>query len=50
MPGGDYMYKRYKAFQKELPLLCREAKLNIKKLTFGDFIKIARVWLEENET
>jgi hypothetical protein len=50
MPGGDYMYKRYQAFQKELPLLCKEARLNIKKLTFGDFVKIARVWLEENET
>jgi hypothetical protein len=50
LPGGDYMHKRYQVFQKELPILCKAAKLNIKKLTFGDFIKIARVWLEENET
>jgi hypothetical protein len=39
-----------KSFGKKIPRLCKAAKLNIKKLIFGDFIKIARGWLEENET
>ena len=50
MSGGDYMYWRYRAFQRELPELCRQWNRNIKKLTFGDFTHIARIWLEENET
>ncbi len=50
LPGGDYMHKRYKRFQFELPTLCGTARLNMKKLTFGDFVKISRVWLEERET
>lgn len=49
MPGGDYMYKRYQAFGKELPELCRKAKKNMRKLTFGDYVEIVRIWLEENE-
>lgn len=49
MPGGDYMYKRYRAFQRELPELCKVAKKNIRRLTFGDYVEIVRVWLEENE-
>jgi hypothetical protein len=49
LPGGDYMHNRYRRFLADLPALCKAAKQNIKKLTFGDFVKIARVWLEENE-
>jgi hypothetical protein len=49
LPGGDYMNKRYKRFTSDLPGLCWAARLNINRLTFGDFVKIARVWLEENE-
>jgi hypothetical protein len=49
LPGGDYIFKRYTRFQADLPGLCKFAKLNIKKLTFGDFVRIATVWLEENE-
>jgi hypothetical protein len=49
MVGGDYMYKRYQAFQRDLPALCKAAKKKVKKLTFGDYVEIVRVWLEENE-
>lgn len=49
LPGGEYMNKRYRKFRLVLPTLCEAAKLNIKKLTFGDFVKITRLWLEENE-
>lgn len=50
MSGGDYMYWRYRAFQRELPELCKQWNRNIKKLTFGDFAHIVRIWLEENES
>jgi hypothetical protein len=49
MPGGDYMYWRYRAFQRELPGLCKQWKRNLNRLTFGDLTHIARIWLEENE-
>ena len=41
--------QRYRAFQKELPDLCKRMKLNLKQLTFGDFSRLVRIWLEENE-
>jgi hypothetical protein len=50
IPGGSYIYSRYLAFHKSLPILCKNLKLNSTQLTFGDFSKIVRVWLEENET
>lgn len=49
LPGGDYMHNRYLRFLADLPTLCKNAKQNVKKLTFGDFVKITRIWLEENE-
>jgi hypothetical protein len=49
LPGGEYMNRRYLKFRTDLPTLCKTAKLSIKKLTFGDFVKITRLWLEENE-
>jgi hypothetical protein len=49
MPAGDYMYRRYKAFQRVLPELCRQLNQDPKSLTFGNFTHIVRVWLEENE-
>ncbi len=49
LPGGDYMNKRYQKFMKELPELCEAARKNMQRLTFGDYVEIVRVWLEENE-
>lgn len=49
IPGGDYMYKRYQTFQKALPRLCQELKLDLKTLPFVDFAYTVRIWLEENE-
>ena len=49
LPGGIYMNGRYKKFRADLPNLCRAARLSIVQLTFGDFVKITRLWLEENE-
>lgn len=49
VPGGLYMFRRYRVFQKDLPGLCKRAKLSPKHLTFGDFSAVVRIWLEENE-
>jgi len=49
LPGGLYIYKRYQLFQRELPLFCRDRKLDISELTFGDFTHILRIYLEEDE-
>jgi hypothetical protein len=50
IPGGLYMARRYRAFQGEVPALCRRMRLSARQLTFGDFSSIVRVWLEEKET
>ncbi|HKV11352.1 MAG TPA: hypothetical protein VJ725_24630 [Thermoanaerobaculia bacterium] len=50
IPGGEYIDKRYRAFLRELPDLCKRMKLSLKQLTFGDFSRLVRIWLEENET
>jgi hypothetical protein len=49
IPGGLYMHRRYQVFQMALPILCKKLKLSPKQLTFGDYSKIVRIWLEENE-
>jgi hypothetical protein len=50
IPGGDYMYARYRAFKRVLPTLCAKMKLSPNQLTFGDLSRLVRIWLEENET
>ena len=49
IPGGDYMYKRYKVFQKKLPELRKALKLDLKKISFVDLSYTMQIWLEENE-
>jgi hypothetical protein len=49
IPGGQYMYSRYRSFQRVLPVLCGKMKLNRDQLTFGDLSEVVRIWLEEYE-
>jgi hypothetical protein len=49
IPGGFYMYKRYKVFQKKLPDLRKALKLDLKNLPFADLSYTMHIWLEENE-
>jgi hypothetical protein len=49
IPGGAYIYQRFRRFRMDTPTLCKIRKLNPAELTFGDFTKIIRVWLEETE-
>jgi hypothetical protein len=50
IPGGPYIYKRYRAFQRALPIHCQNLRLSLEQLTFGDLSRLVRIWLEENET
>lgn len=49
IPGGFYMFGRYRAFQKDFPDLCKKSRRHRRQLTFGDLSSIVRIWLEENE-
>ncbi|HBL31022.1 MAG TPA: hypothetical protein DD490_29695 [Acidobacteria bacterium] len=49
IPGGAYIYKRYRLFRESLPRLSRVMKLSHRQLTFPDYSTIVRVWLEEYE-
>jgi hypothetical protein len=50
IPGGPYIYRRYRVFQRALPIHCQNLRLSLKQLTFGDLSRLVRIWLEENET
>jgi len=50
IPGGPYIYARYRAFERFLPALCERMRLSPEELTFGDLSRLVRIWLEENET
>jgi hypothetical protein len=45
IPSGRHIWKRFKQFQENLPLLCREAKLTQAELTFFDQRKLVGQWL-----
>jgi hypothetical protein len=49
IPGGNYVYTRYRSFQRDLPTLCIRLRRNFDQLTFGDFTQVIKIWLEENE-
>lgn len=48
IPGGSYIYGKYRSFRRGLPDLCDELNYNVDELTFPDFCNTIRVWLEEN--
>jgi hypothetical protein len=49
IPGGEYIYKRYRKFRKDLPALCDNLHLTVEELTFNEFVDIAGWWLQETE-
>lgn len=49
IPGGNYVYARYRIFRSNLPQLCATLKRTPDELTFGDFTQLIKIWLEENE-
>ena len=50
IPGEDTIWKRYQAFKKELPKICKELGVARKNLTFIDYSHIITTWLADKET
>jgi hypothetical protein len=48
IPSGSVIWNRYKAFRVDLPLLCKELKLNIKELIYNDYVLLVSNWLKVN--
>ena len=48
IPGGSAMVDRFRLFQSELPLLCRELRLDRDELVFNDYTTLIAEWLKEN--
>jgi hypothetical protein len=46
LPGAAFMFSKYKAFQKQLPIQCKEFKLNHKELEFVDLTRMISKWLQ----
>jgi hypothetical protein len=48
LPGGTEIYRRFQRFEKELPALCQEIRLQRDELTFNDSASIIDDWLRDN--
>jgi hypothetical protein len=46
IPGGSKIYERYTLFEKDLPNICKELNIQVRELTFVDFIYIIIEWLK----
>ncbi len=49
MPSGGVIAARYRQFRKELPVWCREQRLEEHELQFNDYAFLIWRWLEANE-
>jgi len=48
IPSGSVISKRYEAFKTDLPLLCKELKLNTRELIYNDYVLLVSKWLKVN--
>src|SRR5690349_21502287 len=46
IPSGSIIWKRYQVFNNDLPLLCKELRLNRKELIFNDYVLLVSRWLK----
>lgn len=46
--GGAAIYRRYEAFDSDLPLVCRSLDLDHNLLIFNDLITVIQEWLAKN--
>jgi hypothetical protein len=49
MPGGTVVGRRFRAFRRELPALCRAVGLHSHALTFSDFTAMVVTWLKADQ-
>lgn len=50
IPGGAKIARRYAAFQRELPAVCRALGVKKSELTFNDFSTLVAEWLKVHAT
>lgn len=50
IPGGTEISRRYELFSKELPKMCKEAKITVKELGFNDYTDFVSEWIKQNKT
>ena len=50
LPSPPMLRDRYLEFRRQLPLMCRTAKLRQSELTFLDYQQLVVAWLEVNRT
>jgi len=48
IPSGSVIWSRYQLFDSDLPLLCKELRLNLKELIFNDYVLLVSRWLRIN--
>lgn len=48
IPSGSVIWSRYQVFESDLPLLCKELRLNLKELIFNDYVLLVSRWLKIN--
>ncbi|MGH9761621.1 MAG: hypothetical protein ACREDR_39105 [Blastocatellia bacterium] len=48
IPSGSVISRRYEMFKAELPLLCKELRLNPRELIFNDYLLLVSNWLKVN--
>jgi hypothetical protein len=47
IPGASEIIKRFNRFKKDLPLMCKQAPIKIKELTYNDYAQLISQWLKE---
>jgi len=48
IPGGAMIWRKYRQFQRELPVIAEEADLDPEELTFIDYLQLVINWLKEH--
>lgn len=48
IPGGTEIFRRYRKFISELPVICKGLKLTIDEMIFNDYTDIVSEWLKQN--
>lgn len=48
LPGGSDVITRYKRFRRQLPELADALRLDPKKLTYADFVKLTTRWVKQD--
>ena len=48
IPGASYIYKRYRLFRRQLPVLCQHKNMDFRDLSFNDYSIFVVGWLLAN--